>query len=99
MCYALVVSRGNKYIFVPDEVLDLHGLTGKEAAEEVANLRARYARGTRLRIIIGKGTHSRDYPVIPHVVRNALLSQGISWNYAKQRDGGEGAIDCTIKYN
>jgi DNA-nicking Smr family endonuclease len=92
------VSKGNKYIFVPDEVLDLHGLTGKEAAAEVADLRSRYDRGTHLRIIIGKGTHSRDYPVIPHVVRNALMAQAIPWNYAKQKDGGEGAIDCVIMY-
>lgn len=93
------MSKGNKYIFVPDEVLDLHGLTGKEAAEEVADLRSRYERGTHLRIIIGKGTHSRDYPVIPHVVRNALMAQAIPWNYAKLRDGGEGAIDCVIKFS
>lgn len=92
------MSKGNKYIFVPDEILDLHGCTGKEAAVLVADLTQRYDRGTHLRIIVGKGTHSRDYPVIPHVVRNALLAQGIPWNYAKRDQGGEGAIDCVIKY-
>ncbi len=92
------VSKKNIYTFIPDSVLDLHGYTASEAKPCVDNLRARYDRGTRLRIIVGKGTHSVGLPVIPHVVKNALERQGISWTYAKVRDGGEGAIDCVIIY-
>jgi DNA-nicking Smr family endonuclease len=92
------MSKTNKYLFAPDEILDLHGLTGREAGLEVEDLYARFTRGTHLRIIVGKGTHSKEYPVIPHVVRNALLAQGIPWNYAKNDEGGEGAIDCVIMY-
>lgn len=82
---------------MPDIVLDLHGYYSSEAKPEVEDLRARFDRGTRLRIIVGKGTHSPDLPVIPHLVKNALDRQGISWSYAKRNDGGEGAIDCIIK--
>lgn len=91
------MSKRNIYKFEPDEVLDLHGYYLKEAKPVIEDLREKYDRGTRLRIIIGKGTHSRDLPVIPHLVKNALDRQGISWTYAKREDGGEGAIDCVIK--
>ncbi len=91
------MSKRNTYRFVPDETLDLHGYFLHEAKPEIEDLRQKYDRGTRLRIIIGKGTHSRGLPVIPHLVKNSLDRQGILWTFAKQNEGGEGAIDCVIK--
>jgi DNA-nicking Smr family endonuclease len=86
------------YKFIPDCTLDLHGFTAREATPYIEDLRSQYDRGTRLRIVVGKGTHSKSLPVIPHLVKNTLDRQGISWAYAKRQDGGEGAIDCVISY-
>ena len=91
------MNRGNKYAFVPDTIIDLHGFTGQEASATISNLRDLYKKGTSVRIIVGKGIHSEHSPVLPNIVSKNLSAQGLSWKYSKQREGGEGAIDCVIK--
>jgi DNA-nicking Smr family endonuclease len=58
----------------PQQVLDLHGLTGDEAYEAVMDFLQESA-GKKLKkvlIIHGKGNHSSDEPVLKRVVKACL---------------------------
>jgi len=79
----------------PQDVLDLHGLTGKEARDAMAAfIHSMRRRGLRKGLIIhGKGLHSADGSVLAPLVRNYLeLSRDVGEiGRAARRDGGSGA--------
>lgn len=81
----------NKYERQPDTVIDLHGCTVKESERELrALLEKDFA---HVRIIVGKGTHSKNGPVIRDFVKQFLFSRNIRFAQSKLRDGGEGALE------
>jgi len=79
----------------PQDVLDLHGLTGKEARDAMAAfLPSMRRRGLRKGLIIhGKGLHSAEGSVLAPLVRNYLeISREVGEiGRAARRDGGSGA--------
>lgn len=94
--YAMAARRRHKqYAPTIDAELDLHGHTGYEAERELDVFLddARHEGWLRVRIIVGKGTHSRDgQPVLPDLVKSRLNARGLDYTYAKQHEGGEGAL-------
>ncbi len=77
------------------DILDLHGMTGLEAREEIARfIRSMRRRGLRKGLVIhGKGLHSADGSVLAPLVRNYLeMSTEIGeFGRASREDGGSGA--------
>lgn len=81
----------------PEEEIDLHGHTAKEAERKTESfVRTARRNGRRtLRIIVGKGIHSRTKAVLPSIVQQKLAflkKQGLvltfRWeNSAKRRSG------------
>lgn len=81
----------NKYEKIPEAVIDLHGCTVKESERELHALFEKEL--THVRIIVGKGTHSKNGPVIRDFVKQFLFSRNVSFSQSKLRDGGEGALE------
>ncbi len=81
-----------------DVELDLHGCTAGEAKDAVqAMLRdARANAWKRARIIVGKGIHSPNGPVLPNAVKACLAQEGYMYTYAKIQDGGEGVLEVVL---
>ncbi len=79
----------------PQDVLDLHGQTGREAREAMAGfIRSMYHRGLRKGLIIhGKGLHSAEGSVLTPLVRDYLeMSREVGeFGRASRKDGGSGA--------
>ncbi len=77
------------------DVLDLHGLTGREATEEMARfIPSMRRRGLRKGLIIhGKGLHSPEGSILIPLVRNYLemSSEVGDFGRAARKDGGSGA--------
>ena len=77
------------------DTLDLHGLNGKEAEEELARfVRSMRRRGLRKGLVIhGKGLHSPEGSVLGPLVRDFLetSSEIGEFGRAARRDGGSGA--------
>lgn len=77
------------------DVLDLHGLTGREAREELARfIRSMRRRNLRKGLVVhGKGIHSADGSVLSPLVREYLeMSTEIGeFGRASRKDGGSGA--------
>ena len=77
------------------DILDLHGMTGREAREEMARfIRSMRRRELRKGLVIhGKGLHSNDGSVLAPLVRNYLeMSTEIGeFGRAARKDGGSGA--------
>ncbi|PID73323.1 MAG: hypothetical protein CSB33_04505 [Desulfobacterales bacterium] len=85
----------------PQEELDLHGRTGRQAAALTESfVRTARARGKRTVLIItGKGLHSNGRPVLPDVVETqlaALRQQGLVrtfiWDQGRKRKNGAIAV-------
>ncbi len=52
---------------------------------------------SRVRIIVGKGTHSaKGEGVLGNMVKSYLNKEGYGYTYAKIQDGGEGAIEVQV---
>lgn len=95
----------NKYEQIAEVEIDLHGYTTYEAEEVLYSLlREREGRvpkdGTRhnsgqlhVRLIVGKGIHSENGPVLPDFVRNYLRTHGVRYAQSKIMHGGEGALE------
>lgn len=82
-----------------DAELDLHGHTSYEAEDAVEEfLRDGSEEGwKRVRIIVGKGTHSpNNQAVLPDTVKSLLNKLGYTYTYAKLQDGGEGALEVIL---
>lgn len=89
---------GGKSIWIkraPQDVLDLHGQTGREARESMAGfIRSMYHRGLRKGLVIhGKGLHSAEGSVLAPLVREYLeMSREVGeFGRAARKDGGSGA--------
>lgn len=81
----------NKYERIPDEIVDLHGYTAKEAERVLAGL---VARGhSHVRLVVGKGIHGGGKAVLRDVAKAYLATRHIHFLPSKQRDGGEGALE------
>ncbi len=79
----------------PQDVLDLHGLTGREARDAMAGfIRSMNNRGLRKGLVIhGKGLHSAEGSVLAPLVREYLeMSREVGeFGRAARKDGGSGA--------
>ncbi len=79
----------------PQDVLDLHGQTGREAREAMAGfIRSMYHRGLRKGLVIhGKGLHSAEGSVLTPLVREYLeMSREVGvFGRAARKNGGSGA--------
>lgn len=80
-----------KYVQEIDLSVDLHGYTLREA-ERVLDELLREHSGKYVRIIVGRGVHSKGGPVLGGFVRRYLAAHNIDYRPAKIRDGGEGAL-------
>lgn len=83
----------------PEADLDLHGCTGREAESATdAFLADAQRRGLKtVRIIVGKGLHTPDRPVLPDVIERRLATlrrQGmvLTFRWEKMRKRKSGAV-------
>ena len=89
----------NKYSQIIQAEIDLHGLTKEEAREEVLDFlsEARIKRYDRIRIITGKGIHSRNNQgVLNKYVQAILAEEDLEYCEAKINEGGSGAIEVRL---
>ncbi len=86
---------GNKYEQIAEAELDLHGYTAAEAKDVLDEM---FTAGEykHVRIIIGKGNHSVDGPVLPNFVKSYLNARNINYRQSKLRDGGQGALEVFL---
>ncbi|OGZ04863.1 MAG: hypothetical protein A2845_05215 [Candidatus Lloydbacteria bacterium RIFCSPHIGHO2_01_FULL_49_22] len=86
----------NKYPQQPDEIIDLHG---RIITETECILRDLFAKDGPLhvRIIVGKGIHSKGGPVLRDFVKNYLTSRNIRFSQSKIQDGGDGALEVYVE--
>lgn len=80
---------------LPDIEIDLHGksvIESRSLLEDVLN----EPRGTRVRIIVGKGNNSEHGPVLPLFVRSFFREHGVVCIEAHVRNGGKGALEVTV---
>ncbi len=88
----LCANKGmNKYERIPDEIIDLHGYTVKEAERALADLLARGP--SHVRLVVGKGIHGGGKAVLRDAVKSYLAARHIHFLPSKQKDGGEGALE------
>ena len=86
----------NKYERVPEKIIDLHGLTTREAKEVLEEL-VLAGEFRHVRIITGKGTFRDTGPVLRTYVENYLKNNGIKFEIAKLYNGGDGALEVFLK--
>jgi DNA-nicking Smr family endonuclease len=72
----------NKYLRVPDEVIDLHGCTVREVEKILDDLFLN-KKNFHARIITGKGVHSTNGPVLRDFVKGYLNNNHIRFNQIK----------------
>jgi DNA-nicking Smr family endonuclease len=89
----------NKYLRPIDAQIDLHQMTKEEARREVEAflMEAESLGYKKIRIITGKGVHSKNGKgVLGAYVKKLLDLKGYNYNIAKYGEGGEGAIDVSL---
>lgn len=95
------MGRGNKYKIEANAEIDLHRYKLTDALNRVASFveSSKQSNFTVIKIITGKGIHSSDNNrlTIKEAVKDWLYSNGYRFNYAKQSDGGEGALLVFLK--
>jgi hypothetical protein len=64
---------------------------------KLKNLRSSYKKGTKIRILIGKGGYGSGPPEIPTLTKKFLTEQKIDWSYSRPADGGDAALDCVVE--
>ncbi len=84
----------NKYLRTPSKIIDLHGHTTSEAKIALDELLK--SNESYVRIIVGKGNHSKEGPVLRDFVKKYFLSKNIHFNQSKISDGGEGALEVFL---
>ena len=84
----------NKYMRTPSRIIDLHGYTTTEAKVALDELVR--SQDSYVRIIVGKGNHSENGPVLREFVKRFLLSKNIHFNQSKIQDGGDGALEVFL---
>lgn len=85
----------NKYEKIPEAVIDLHGYTTQEAEETLRGL-LKTVGVHHVRIIVGKGNHSANGPVLRDFVKRYLFMRNIRSAPSKLKDGGEGALEVFL---
>ena len=85
----------NKYEQKPEFILDLHGLTVKEAKVILESLIAK-REYDHIRMITGKGLYRDSGPVLRTFVENFLQDREIQFSRAKLYNGGEGALEVFL---
>jgi DNA-nicking Smr family endonuclease len=85
----------NKYERTPDLIIDLHGRTLAEAEIILDDVFSK--NHSHIRIITGKGKHSKNDPVLRSFVAEYLLRNNFRFNQSKLQNGGEGAIEVYLK--
>ena len=85
----------NKYAQAAQAELDLHQMTRPEAEKAVKDFLEASARAghTLVRLVTGKGLHSKTAPVLGEAVRAYLDKQGYEYKQAKLN---EGAIEVKL---
>jgi DNA-nicking Smr family endonuclease len=86
----------NKYERTPEHVIDLHGYTTSEA-EEILRVLLKEVKYEHVRIIVGKGSHGANGPVLRGFVKKYLEARSIRFNQSKPKDGGEGALEVFLR--
>ena len=81
----------NKYVKQPDEIVDLHGYTTHEAGLLLDTLLEE--EHTHVRIIVGKGIHSKNGAVLRDFVKDYLHTKNINFSQSKFTDGGAGSLE------
>ncbi len=85
----------NKYERTPEYVIDLHGYTTSEA-EGMLRALLKNREYSHVRIIVGKGSHSANGPVLRDFVKRYLGARNVRFNQSKPKDGGEGALEVFL---
>lgn len=86
----------------PQDILDLHGLTGREAGEDLNRfIQSMRHRGLRKGLIIhGKGLHSAEGSILAPLVRGYLEKSAEigEFGQATRKDGGSGATWFILRH-
>jgi DNA-nicking Smr family endonuclease len=85
----------NKYLKIPDTIIDLHGYTIAEAKVLLDDLLSE-SKYRHIRIITGKGLHGTNGAVLRTYVKDYLNRKGIRFDQSKIQDGGEGSLEVYI---
>ncbi len=85
----------NKYAQEPGVIVDLHGHTTREAEAILQKIIDAHAY-PHVRIVVGKGNHSRSGPVLRDFVKSYLTQRNIRFNQSKIQDGGEGSLEVFL---
>ena len=91
--------KQNKYLQTIQAELDLHGLTKEESREEVLDFlsEAKYRGYDKIRIITGKGIHSKNNQgILNEYVRSILVKENLQYCESKISEGGSGSIDISL---
>ena len=95
--------RRNLHRIKPDDILDIHGLTGNEAEIALEHFfeKANDRDYKKLRIIHGKGNHSQGEAVLGRIVRKFIEQCPFAGEsgYEKAATGGSGATWVLLKKN
>ena len=89
----------DRYLSRPDAELDLHGLTVKQAENELILFlqKCEDLNWKKVRIIVGKGWNSPNgRGVVKEFVEKRLQADGYDFSYAKLNEGGEGVLIVTL---
>ncbi len=89
----------NKYLPEVQAVLDLHEFTKEEAAFATENFlkNAKEKKYKRIRIITGKGLHSKGGKgILKEFIKKILEDAGLKYFDAKMYEGGSGAIEAEV---
>lgn len=84
----------NKYKQTPSKIIDLHGYTVREAEPVLSELCKQNK--LHVRIIVGKGTHSVNGPVLKEFVKDFLQKKNVRFAQSKIQDGGEGSLEAFL---
>lgn len=86
---------------VPQEIIDLHGMTGEEATHVLQRkIELFFSRGVEKMLIIhGKGAHSAGAAVLPSLVQQILQQhpQIGEFGSAERKNGGSGATWAILR--
>ncbi|MBT3348740.1 Smr/MutS family protein [bacterium] len=90
--------KKNKYEQKIDATLDLHGMSSWEAFEAIDIFleRARHNHFSRVKIITGKGLHSKANPVLRSQTMKILNEKKLKFSTSKMQEGGTGAFVVSL---
>ena len=86
---------------IQKHVIDLHGLNAEQARLRVKQFLSKGKVSGELLLIVGKGLHSANEPVlrtlIPNLLNHVHAAAIKGWKWAKAKEGGKGAIKVRLK--